>query len=333
MTLKINFCDFWPGFEKNNLLLKFLEKHFRVSIDNNPDYLFFSVYGNKHFNFNNSIKILYTGENLIPDFNLCDYALGFHYLEFGDRYLRFPLYVYYLWYYSDLLKNERCSNRISNRLDSSIIDQLLSRKFCNFVYSNNANADPLRDLFFHKLNKYKKVDSGGRHLNNIGQSVTNKLEFIKDYKFTIAFENSSIPGYTTEKLIEPIIVKSLPVYYGNPLVNQDFNIEALIQVKGIHDLDRSIEEIIYLDRTDEIYIEKLRQPKFSKENNLEYWEDRFLVFLRKIFDQPHQLAGRRAIYGFNKFYTEEMKIQTELFERRKTIIRLKALIKNKLFIA
>ncbi len=90
MNIKVNFCDFWPGFAKNNMFLTFLEKHFSVSMDSNPDYLFYSVYGNSHLKYKNCVKILFTGENLVPDFNLCDYALGFHYLEFGDRYMRFP---------------------------------------------------------------------------------------------------------------------------------------------------------------------------------------------------------------------------------------------------
>ena len=36
-----------------------------------------------------------TGEDECPNFNLCDYALGFEHLEYGDRYLRFPLYYFY----------------------------------------------------------------------------------------------------------------------------------------------------------------------------------------------------------------------------------------------
>lgn len=50
-------------------------------------------------NYNNCEKILFTGENYVPDFHPYDYAMGFHYIDFGDRYLRFPLYVFYQWYY------------------------------------------------------------------------------------------------------------------------------------------------------------------------------------------------------------------------------------------
>lgn len=89
------------------------------------------------------------------------------------------------------------------RRTSHLSDQeLLNRKFCSFVVSNSQFSDPLRKRFFERLCKYKKVDSGGRYLNNIGGPVRDKLAFCRGYKFNIAFENSSVDGYTTEKIME-----------------------------------------------------------------------------------------------------------------------------------
>ena len=321
--IKVNFCDFWPGFESNNLFLKFLEKYFQVVVDEKPDYLFYSVYGSKHLKYDNCIKILYTGENLVPDFNLCDYAIGFHYLEFGDRYLRFPLYAYYQWYYDSLLQDSSLQHEIANKPDS-----LVNRKFCNFVYSNNVNSDPVRDLFFTELNKYRKVDSGGRHLNNIGGPVKDKLQFIKDYKFTIAFENSSVPGYTTEKLLEPIIAGSLPVYYGNPLVFLDFEPGTFIRFENKSDIEKVIEEIIILDNDDEKYLAMLNKKKFRKENNPQTWNLKLKSFFDNIFGQPLDAAFRRPFYGFNKYYVGELKFQAELLEKRRRMNFAKAAVKN-----
>ena len=60
-------------------------------------------------NYPNAVKIYFTGENDVPDFNLADYALGFHYIDFGDRYLRFPLYLldHYSWNDLDTLSSNR----------------------------------------------------------------------------------------------------------------------------------------------------------------------------------------------------------------------------------
>ena len=56
------------------------------------------------------------------------------------------------------------------------------------------------------------------------------MDFIKDYKFVISFENSSYPGYTTQKLIEPMLVNSSPIYWGNKSVGKDFNTKSFINV-------------------------------------------------------------------------------------------------------
>lgn len=321
--IKINFTDFWPGFSENNLFLKFMEKHFSVIVDDKPDYLFYSVYGNRHLNYDDAVKILYTGENLVPDFNLCDYALGFHYLDFEDRYMRFPLYAYYQWHYEEVFKRD-----LSKMTSSVDFETLSGRKFCNFVYSNNVNSDPVRDSFFYALSKYKEIDSGGRHLNNIGGPVSDKLQFIKDYKFTIAFENSSVPGYTTEKLLEPILMKSLPVYFGNPLVDDDFITNSFIRVEGKSDFDRAINEIISLDKDDDKYITMLEREKFKLDNNKEVWEQKLKMFLKNIFEQPRTSAFRRSVYGFNNYYLGEIKMQSQLLEIKRNRISLKASIKR-----
>jgi hypothetical protein len=72
------------------------------------------------------------------------------------------------------------------------------------------------------------------------------LGFIKDYKFTIAFENSAVPGYTSEKLLEPILVKSIPVYFGNPLVYLDFEPGSFIKVDSRADFDRLLMKYLCL---------------------------------------------------------------------------------------
>src|SRR6185312_1919390 len=142
----------------------------------------------------------------------------------------------------------------------------------------NPNARERID-FFHKLSEYKKVDSAGRYLNNVGHSVENKKEFIKDYKFVISFENSCYPGYTTEKLIEPMLVNSIPIYWGNPRVGEDFNTRSFVNINDFKSFDEAIQYIIELDNDDEKYLESASQPWFN-ENTIadEYSEESLLDF-------------------------------------------------------
>ena len=55
---------------------------------NRVQYLFLSVFGDNYFEYK-CVHIFVFGENLCPNFNLYDYAMGFEYMEYEDRYIRF----------------------------------------------------------------------------------------------------------------------------------------------------------------------------------------------------------------------------------------------------
>ena len=90
--LKIAFVDFASDFDvNNNDFISILSERYNVVVDSkNPDYLFYSNFGNRYLKYD-CIRIFYTGECITPDFNLCDYAMAFDRISFGDRYLRMPL--------------------------------------------------------------------------------------------------------------------------------------------------------------------------------------------------------------------------------------------------
>ena len=313
--------DFWEGFNSNdNFFINFLRRYHEVEVSNNPDYCFFSNYGFENLRFNSCIKIQFVGENMVPDFNLADYAIGFHHLNFGDRYLRLPLYIIYGDYF---IPDGYQKVKENVMLDSG---QLLNRKFCNFVYSNSATADPIRKEFFERLSKYKKVDSGGKYLNNIGFQVPKKVEFIKEYKFTIAFENSVCEGYTTEKVFEPMVMNSMPIYYGNPLVEKDFNPDSFIWMKNPEDIKSTVEEIIRLDLDDQAYLEKISKPKFTKEQLNYNWEQELSDFLNSIFSKGLNAARYVPIHGFNQFHQEELKQMVVLRKQQKRVNQWKVLL-------
>ena len=90
--VKINFIGFWSSFDKeNNMLINILKDKYDVEISEDPDYLFVSQLDSMFSYMKyDCIRILYTGEEITPDFNCFDYAIGFDFMDFGDRYLRYP---------------------------------------------------------------------------------------------------------------------------------------------------------------------------------------------------------------------------------------------------
>lgn len=261
-TVRINFCDFWDDFDiNNNIFVEILKKYYFVELAENPDFLFYSCFGQSHrcYPDNKCIKIFYTEEIVHPDFNVCDYAIGHDYIIFEDRYFRTD---------HSVRKNVNISNR-----------DLLNRKFCNFIYFNDSSGEGaiIRQDFCRQLMKYKHVDCPGRVMNNMWNAIeprsgnweTGKLEFIKNYKFTIAFENVSSPGYITEKLRHPFIANSIPIYWGDPYVTREFNQNAFINCHSFSSFDEVIEYIKYLDANDAAYLEMLHQPAMLETYNPE----------------------------------------------------------------
>ena len=85
---------------------------------------------------------------------------------------------------------------------------------------------PHRIGIFTKFNKAIGVDSYGKSCNNIKMDSTrftyteketyndNAVNIYSEYKFVLAIENTIKDMYFTEKLINPILANSIPIYYG-----------------------------------------------------------------------------------------------------------------------
>jgi hypothetical protein len=78
-------------------------------------------------------------------------------------------------------------------------------------------------------------------------------------------------------------VNSIPLYWGNPLVNREFNTQSFVNFYDFHSKEDMIDHIIELDKNNEKYLELLKKPWLSgssipKENKIEN-----IKFLFKIF--------------------------------------------------
>lgn len=298
MRLKINFTDFWPLFDKkDNYFINLLSKHYEVVISDEPDVLFYSCYGSDYLKFK-CIRVFFSAENMRPDFNGCDFAMTFDYNN-DPRHYRLPLYHIYTTYYGAM------ENLLKSRTREEAMEVLRSKKkFCCMVVSNPHSKK--RIDFFYELSRHKQVDSGGRYLNNVGGPVGNKLDFIRDYKFVIAFENSSYPGYTTEKILEPLVTDSIPIYWGNPIVNNDFNEKSFINYDHYQDVQKLINKLLEIDQNDDLAIEYLMQSKLPDGKIPEYVRDENVtIFLKSIINnkdniQPVAMSSRKLVHSLRR---------------------------------
>lgn len=283
--LRIGFTDTFGSVE--NFFTNILSERFEVVRDNaNPDYLIFGDrnFGNRNIEYDakNCIKVFYTGENARPWEYRCHYSISFDHHEADGKNYRLPLWVIYDY--------DNCHRNVPNasNINRSPSDLLQKKEFCSFVVKNEGCQK--RNDWFHKLNAYKPVASGGPLYNNIGyilprgeQSVAAKLEFLNKYKFNLCFENSSYPGYATEKLYEALCAKTVPIYWGSPTIECDFNTKAFINWHDYGNDDDFFEAIKEVDETPELYEEMYLQPMFADYQRANKFmdKDRFLNWFER----------------------------------------------------
>ena len=261
-------------------LYNIISKKYIIDSTSEPDYVIYWVYDYEHYKYD-CIRILYTSECYTPDFNDCDYAIGFDRLSFSDRYIRVPLYC--LFQYEDNYK------KLQKSRNYSIEDVKNKTGFCSFVVSN-CFAKDVREEIFKKLSEYKIVDSGGRFRNNIGGAVKDKISFQRSHKFAIACENCSYDGYVTEKIMEAFASDTIPIYYGDPNITKDFNAKSFINVHDFNNLDELLLRVEEIDNNDELYLSMLNESVLNPHAEIGDLE----AFLTYIFEMPLEEAKRRS---------------------------------------
>lgn len=140
--------------------------------------------------------------------------------------------VNYPWIFSDELK-DIFDLWMTYHLDSDIVlpyydytfkEKLLippcekTKDVCMFISSPVNKSRRLE--YLSELMEYLPIDSYGSWRRNCvvddDQGYQTKLDIIKRYKFTIAFENALSKDYVTEKFFEPLLTGSVPIYLGAP---------------------------------------------------------------------------------------------------------------------
>ena len=295
--IRIDFCDIAPYFNKtDNYLYNVLSERFQLELHDQPDFLIYSCGGYSH-RLHTGVKIFYSGESDTPNFRECDYSVASIKLD-DPRHLHLPLYLTHVKA-EDIIKKHDDPERIL----------AAKTKFCSFIVSGyNPRKNGNRVEFFQKLSKYKQVDSGGRKFNNIGGPISGgsqgKIDFLRQYKFNIAYENRALPGYTTEKIFEPMVARCLPIYWGDPTIDEQFNPRSFLNRADFPSDEALIEKIIELDNDDEKYLSYLRQPYFhndqpsqffNHERVLDFFEE---VFFRKITPVSRQTGGFHFLRRF-----------------------------------
>ena len=133
----------------------------------------------------------------------------------------------------------------------------------------------------------------GKYNNNIGRNISNKIEFLKSYKFSISMENTEGNGYISEKIVDSFLAGTIPIYYGDYMIDEYINPKSYILIKGEKDILTKINYIKKIDNDNNLY-KSLLKEKVLLVDNIKSENDKELKnFLLHIFKQDKSKAYRK----------------------------------------
>ena len=291
-SLSINFSDCPIHLE--DFFVRLLSQRYQLHREDRPEFLIYALTGQRHRLYN-CTKIYTHHEVYRPNWKECDYAI-LPFLGNDPRHYYLPIFAY----------NRSPEPLIRKNIDWSQIRSEKTR-FCSLLSAYVNRTVQQRMDFFDKLNRRRKVDSIGRAGNNTGWKVPGghapKLEVLKPYKFTIAFENKELDGWTTEKMYDPLAVHTVPIFWGDRRAVEYFNPEAFISAYDFKSLSELADYVCEVDSNEALYLRYLQAPPFRYNTPPDVFsEAELLDFFGQIFDAKLKpVAQRRWFFHLTKW--------------------------------
>ncbi len=109
-----------------------------------------------------------------------------------------------------------------------------------------------------------KLDVYGIKYNYIKE----KIDGLKDYRFSIAIENAREDAYFTEKLIDCFATGTIPIYWGCPCIGNFFNTDGMLICEDENHIVELVNNVTLKDYT--IREEAIKENLELAKNHLEY---------------------------------------------------------------
>lgn len=263
------FCNgFWGGFVENTdgvgfgFFQQILERVLNtcISVTSNiddADILLESHFGSSVFQtkaWKYSIFFSGEGQSALPS-NADQYTFVLGVQASRKNFVSCPLYLAY-----------ECTKPFDY---SSKITTVPEKQICSVISSGQLKDRTRYDLLDAFEAKGVHIDRAGAYKNNVGCTVPGAyyeqpiLDFYKQYKFVLAFENTVKPFYITEKILNPLRAGVIPIYFGSPRIAEYINYERILQITP-DTIDHCIARIMEISSKPELYLEIVNKPLFVK---------------------------------------------------------------------
>lgn len=326
-TIKIGFSNCGDELRpNNNFIINILKRHFNLEYSDTPDFL---IVGNGGVPFQymkyDCVRIMVNTENFSPDFTVFDYCIGFDHITFEDRFFRLPL----AFQFKD--GNPWIPETLSREQAESVLKE--KEYFCNFIYRHRS-SNGVREEMFEKLSEYKRVVSPGKYHNNLNGTIIDlphdgtylfgqdkKNEYVRKSKFTITCEPESYNGYVTEKIMDAFRGHSIPIYFGSPTIDVDFNADAFVWCQSPAKIDEVVEKVRYLDENQEAYLTMLMQSPLKEHDFCVNRYKELETWLISLFSQSPEDARRRPNCFYVASHNERLRQYAHYWEKHDSSFR------------
>ena len=242
--------------------------------DENTDIVLYTCHDNINLN-NININICINGENRDCQ-KLTDIAV------LSTKKYDYKYNIYFPQLFTSLWERKK---------DYYIIKNNTRIYFCAYMYSYDLQY---RVDLYNFISKYKKIDALGKSCSNIEETdrfVYNDqityndiaIEKYLKYKFVLALENTICDGYITEKIINPILANSIPIYAGPKDVFEIINKKRVIYVYDFNNYTELLDYIIKVDNDDNLYNSIISEEIFIGNINFNNFEEYISIQFKKAF--------------------------------------------------
>lgn len=172
----------------------------------------------------------------------------------------------------------------------------------------------MRLAFVEELKKYfgSALDWFGNGIN----SVDEKWDGLADYRVTLALENRQTPGMYTEKIFDPFLAWSLPLYWGAPDIQKFLPIGSnqILDLRDFKGCAKQIHQALKQASNPEA-IEQLREGRALVLGNLH--------FLKRLIRIAKSQKGRKSHTS-----VEEVKVRPQRRFRPTADLKLARILRN-----
>lgn len=248
--IKVAVTNFWVGFNLENGFVKYLlDLSFKNWVEvfdlETADIILTSVFPHTLSQFPEK-TIAFIWENIRPDYRLYRFSLSSDFDDYFGRNVRCPFWFTEISWSSEYKKSGLTGDGAHGREPLVSLEGLVKprigfhkrKKFCAFVAGN---PEPHRMMAVEALNNIDRVMLYGPISGKL--DPRSKYQILRDFNFTLCFENSIFPGYYTEKVLQAWVAGTVPLYFSDKNVAIDFNPKSFINRGDFSKLDDFVNEV------------------------------------------------------------------------------------------